>query len=273
MLRHSLFMNTSITWSLSYSARTAKFQSSIYPRLPPHPLSQRMAEILGTVASVLQMAGLVTKSVTAGFKFHALYRETQGASASIAASLDDIDIMAQMLDELGNSTLAAHLVFKTALARCKKCLQELQSTLRALDDKIRSSRGFSFRFACLNFILRKADIAKMEHRLKTSLELLLFAIPLAMLASRERLEWVSRKEEKEKKRKTIHHGPPLSQPILCFVKLADYEEQTSDRAPNLPTTHAARFYRHTILYFPGRTLLGSFWPTEPHIPVAECYYY
>ncbi|KAH8756309.1 hypothetical protein F5883DRAFT_684683 [Diaporthe sp. PMI_573] len=147
-----------------------------------------MAEIFGTVASGLQMVGLAGKPITIGFKLHALYREMQGVSTSIAASLDDIHIVAQILEELNNSPMTAHTVFRTARSHCEKRLQELQRTLRKWDDKIRSSRGFSSKFTCLNFILHKEDIAKMEHRLKTSLGLLLFAIPLAMLASRERLE-------------------------------------------------------------------------------------
>jgi len=130
-----------------------------------------MAETFGTVASGLQMVGLAGKPITIGFKLHALYREMQGVSASIAAGLDDIHIVAQILEELNNSPMTAHTVFRTARSHCEKRL-----------------RGFSSNFACLNFILHKEDIAKMEHRLKTSLGLLLFAIPLAMLASRERLE-------------------------------------------------------------------------------------
>lgn len=147
-----------------------------------------MAEILGTVASGIQMAGVAMKFITIGFKLHILYRETHGASARIAASLDDIHIMAQILEELSKSPMAAHIVFRTARSHCEKCLQELQATLRTWDNKIQSSRGFSFKLTCLNFILHQDDIAKMEHRLETSLKLLLFAIQLAMLASNERLE-------------------------------------------------------------------------------------
>lgn len=146
-----------------------------------------MAEILGTVASGLQMAALAMKTILIGCSVRALYREMQGASAEIAASLDDINIIAQILDELRNSPMATDGVFRTARLHCEKCLKELQTALRTLDNKIRTSRGFSSKWICLNFIIHKDTIAKMQHRLETSLRSLLFAIQLAMLASHQRL--------------------------------------------------------------------------------------
>lgn len=146
-----------------------------------------MAEILGAVASGLQMAALATKTILIGFSVRALYREMQGASAEIAASLENIHIIAQILEGLRNSPMGTDVVLPIALSRCEKCVQELQMALRTLDDKIRTSRGLSSKWTCLNFIIHKDTFAKMEHRLETSLRLLLFAIQLAMLASHERL--------------------------------------------------------------------------------------
>lgn len=147
-----------------------------------------MAEILGTVASGLQMAGILVKLTTIGFQLHTLYREMQGVPAEVVASLVDVQVIAQILDELNKSPMAAPAVFRTARSRCEKHLQELQATLRKWDTKMRSSRGFSRRLVCLGFILHKNDIAKMEHRLETCIRLLLFATQMTMLASHERLE-------------------------------------------------------------------------------------
>lgn len=146
-----------------------------------------MAEILGTVASALQMAALAAKTILIGISVRTLYREMQGALAEIAASLDNINIIAQILDGLRNSPMATDTVLQAALSRCEKCVQELQALLCTLDNKIRTSRGFSSKWTCLNFIIHKDTFAKMEHRLEASLRLLLFAIQLAMLASHDRL--------------------------------------------------------------------------------------
>lgn len=146
-----------------------------------------MAEILGTVASGLQMAALATKTILIGFSIRTLYREMQGASAEITAGLDNIHIISQILEGLRNSPMATDTVLQVALSRCERCVQELQAILRTLDNKIRTTRGFSSKWTCLSFIIHKDTIAKLEHRLETSLRLLLIAIQLAMLASHERL--------------------------------------------------------------------------------------
>lgn len=147
-----------------------------------------MAEVLGTVASGLQVAALAAKIVTIGFKVRALYREMQGASAEIAASLEDIHLLAQILEELGKSPLATHIVLLKARSHCEKCLQELQTTLRTLESNIQTSRGFLSKLLRLRIIIHKDDVAKMEHRLETSLRLVLFAIQLAMFKSQENIE-------------------------------------------------------------------------------------
>lgn len=147
-----------------------------------------MAEVLGTVASGLQVAALAAKIITIGFKVRTLYCEMQGASAEITASLDDIHLLAQILEELGKSSMATHIVLLKARSHCEKCLQELQTTLRTLERNLQTSRGFLSKFLRLNLIIHKDSVAKMEHRLEVSLRLVLFAIQLAMLASQEKTE-------------------------------------------------------------------------------------
>lgn len=147
-----------------------------------------MAEVLGTVASGLQVAALAGKIITIGFKVHKLYHEMQGASAEIATSLDEINILAQILEELGKSPMATHIVLLKARSHCEKCLQELEAILRSLERIIQTSRGFLSKFIRLNIIIQRDAVAKMEHRLETSLKLVLFAIQLAMFAGQERIE-------------------------------------------------------------------------------------
>lgn len=147
-----------------------------------------MAEVLGTVASGLQVAALATNIVAVGLKVRTLYHEVQGASAEIASSLDDIHLLAQILEELGKSPMATHIVLLKARSHCEKCLQELQTTLRTLERSLQTSRGFLSKFLRLNLIIHKDSVAKMEHRLEVSLRLVLFAIQLAMLASQEKTE-------------------------------------------------------------------------------------
>lgn len=152
-----------------------------------------MAEVLGTVASGLQVAALAGKIITIGFKVHKLYHEMQGASADVTASLDEISILAQILEELGKSPMATHIVLLRARSHCEKCLQELEATLRALERNIQTSRGFLSKFIRLNVMIQRDAVAKIEHRLETSLRLVLFAMQLAMFASQERIEWVTQK--------------------------------------------------------------------------------
>lgn len=147
-----------------------------------------MAEVLGTVASGLQVASLAAKMVTVGFKVHALYREIQGASAEITSSLEEIHLLAQILEELGKSPMATHIVLLKARSHCEKCLQELQATLHNLERDIQTSRGFISKILRLNVIIRKDAVARMERRLETSLRLVLFAIQLAMFSSQEKIE-------------------------------------------------------------------------------------
>lgn len=147
-----------------------------------------MAEVLGTVASGLQVAALAAKIITVGFKIRALYHEMQEASAEVTASLDEINILAQILEELGKSPMATHVVLLKARSHCEKCLQQLQETLRTLERSSQTSRGFLSKFLRLNIIIHKDTVAKMEHRLETSLRLVLFAIQLAMFSNQEKIE-------------------------------------------------------------------------------------
>lgn len=178
-----------------------------------------MAEVLGTVASGLQLAALAGKIMTIGFKVRTLYREMQGASAEIAASLDDIHLLAQILEELGKSPMAAHIVLLKARSHCEQCLQELQATLCSLESKIQTSRGFLSKFLRLSIIIHKDDIAKMEHRLETSVRLVLFAIQIAMFASQEKIRVSNRNTAVLR----------LSWP--GHANIADYGEQTTHRIP------------------------------------------
>lgn len=145
-----------------------------------------MAEVLGTVASGLQVAALAANIIAVGLKVRTLYHEMQGAPFEIASSLDDIHLLAQILEELGKSPMATHIVLLKARSHCEKCLQELQTTLRTLERNLQTSRGFLSKFLRLNLIIHKDSVAKMEHRLEVSLRLVLFAIQLAMLASQEK---------------------------------------------------------------------------------------
>lgn len=147
-----------------------------------------MAEVLGTVASGLQVAALAAKIISIGFKVRTLYDEMQGASAEITASLDEINILAQILEELGKSPMATHGVLMKARSHCEKCLQKLESTLRTLERNVQTSRGFLSKFLRLNIIIRKDALTKMEHRLETSLRIVLFAIQLAMFSSQGKIE-------------------------------------------------------------------------------------
>lgn len=147
-----------------------------------------MAEVLGTVASGLQVAALAAKIISIGFKVRTMYDEMQGASAEVAASLDEINILAQILEELGKSPIATHVVLMKARSHCEKCLQELESTLRTLERNIQTSRGFLSKFLRLNIIIHKDVLIRMEHRLETSLRIVIFAIQLAMFSSQEKIE-------------------------------------------------------------------------------------
>lgn len=147
-----------------------------------------MAEVLGTVASGLQVAAVATKILTMGFKVRALYGEIQGASSEVAAKLDEINILAQILEELGKSPMATHALLLKARSHCEKCLQELQTILHTLESNMQTSQRFLSKFLRLNLIIHKDTVAKMEHRLETSLRLVVFAIQLAMFTSHEKME-------------------------------------------------------------------------------------
>lgn len=147
-----------------------------------------MAEIVGTLASSLQMAGLGVKFTTVGFKLHTLYREVQEAHAEVVAKLFYIQVITRLLDELNRAPMAADNLFRKTRGCCEICLQDLQATLRSWDTKMRSSHGLSRKFVCLDYIIHRNDVAKLAHRLDRYLGLLHIAIQTVMLASHERLE-------------------------------------------------------------------------------------
>lgn len=143
-----------------------------------------MAEVFGIVVGG---AALAENIFTVGLKIRTLYNDMQEASAEITTTLDYIQILAQMLEELGKSPMTSHIVLQTALSHCEKCLQELQATLRILESNRQTTRGFLSKFLRLNIITHKDAVVKMERRLEASLRLLLFAVQLVTLASQERI--------------------------------------------------------------------------------------
>lgn len=147
-----------------------------------------MAEVLGTVASGLHVAALAAKIISIGFKVRTLYNQMQGASAEITASLEEINILAQILEELAKSPMATHGVLMKARLHCEKCLQELEPTLRTLERNVQTSQGFLSKLLRLNVIIRKDTLTKMEHRLETALRIVLLAIQLAVFSSQGKIE-------------------------------------------------------------------------------------
>lgn len=127
-----------------------------------------MAEVLGTIATGLQVAALAGKIISAGLQIRTLYHEIQDASEEVTLRLQELEALSENLKD-------SELVSSKARRFCERCVSELDLVLGDLEGQIQKSRGIRMKVASTKVILKKDTIRKLERRLERSVQLLGFA--------------------------------------------------------------------------------------------------
>ncbi|KAK2604111.1 hypothetical protein N8I77_007068 [Diaporthe amygdali] len=134
-----------------------------------------MAEVLGTIASGLQVAALAGKIISVGLKIRTLCHEIQDASEEVTLRLQELEALSETLQD-------SKLVSSKARRFCERCISELYLVLGDLEGHIQKSRGMKRMVASTKVILKKDTIRKLESRLDRSVQLLGLATQCLMEA-------------------------------------------------------------------------------------------
>ncbi|KAG8165490.1 hypothetical protein KVR01_004042 [Diaporthe batatas] len=135
-----------------------------------------MAEVLGIIASSVQIAGLAGQIAGIGLKIRALYQEIQGAPEELAFRLHEIRLLAGILSH-SNSASPDVANF------CERCLSELSLVLLELEAQVTKSRGIRHKVASTKVVFKKQLIQKLDDRLCRSVQLLQLAANSHMASS------------------------------------------------------------------------------------------
>lgn len=127
-----------------------------------------MAEVVGIVASGVSITGLVGTITKAAMQIRTLYHEIQDAPDEVAFRLEELQILAGILEESSS-------VSSKAKAFCELCLSELEPILAELQSRIHGSRGFKRKLASAKVVVKKDVMMKLENRLERSIRLLMLA--------------------------------------------------------------------------------------------------
>lgn len=164
------------------------------PSLPP-PFStfflviaeskEKMAEVLGTVASALAVAEVGIKVGSTIHKLRALWDEIQEVPEEIHQSLREIEILDLLLSDIEYDLAAQRstlnpLLYNDAAAKlstsyCREALKGLWDLIDELNLEIDSKRKRRRGMARLKVVLKKETLAKLQARLQRAVQLLLLA--------------------------------------------------------------------------------------------------
>lgn len=168
-----------LVFSHHHHPRTPLRSSSVSPSCLPLSLRTgscprfTMAEVVGILASSIQIGGLIGTIANAGLQIQTLYHEIQDASEEVAFGLQELQILSGILQ-------AADSISPNAQSLCKRCLSELHNVLDELQSQIYRSRGFKKIVASAKVIVKKDVLQKLERRLERSVQLLMLANQIHM---------------------------------------------------------------------------------------------
>jgi len=135
-----------------------------------------MAEVLGIIASSVQVAGLAGQIAGVGLKIRALYQEIQDAPDELAFRLQELHLLAGILSRSNSGS-------SDAASFCERCLSDLNLTLSELESQVRRSKGIRQKVATTKVVLKKQLIQKLDSRLCRSVQLLQLAANVHMASS------------------------------------------------------------------------------------------
>lgn len=127
-----------------------------------------MAEVVGIIASGVSLAGLVGTVTKVTTQIRTLYDEIQDAPEEVDFRLQELQILAGILEE-------SISVSSKAKALCELCYSELQLILVELQSQTHRSRGLKRKMASAKVVVKKDVMTKLDTRLERSIQLLMLA--------------------------------------------------------------------------------------------------
>lgn len=127
-----------------------------------------MAEVLGIIASSVQVAGLAGQIAGIGLKIRALYQELQDVPEELSFRLEEVQLLSEILSR-------SNPVSSDVKSFCERCLSELGLVLEELESNVRKSRGIRKKVASTKVVLKKQLIQKLDNRLCRSVQFLQLA--------------------------------------------------------------------------------------------------
>ncbi|KAK1996515.1 hypothetical protein LX36DRAFT_722855 [Colletotrichum falcatum] len=136
-----------------------------------------MAEILGVVASGINIASLAGSILKVGFKTSELLKEVQQYPTEIAERLQDLQLLALNIgqSEKAQPALPSQPALEHARLQCQRCLSELQLALEDFSTKISQARGLKRSITVAKVVLKRDTLDRIERRLKHAFDTLMLA--------------------------------------------------------------------------------------------------
>lgn len=140
-----------------------------------------MAEVLGLIASGINIAQIAGEIIAAGLKIKKLLDEVDEAPETLTTLLEQIDTLAPILccisiDET-TTPVSAQLrrAFQNAVSACDQVANRMEFLARDLAAKIESSRGMRRRMNMTKVALKKSLLHRHETHLHAAIQYLSLA--------------------------------------------------------------------------------------------------
>ncbi|KAF7534522.1 hypothetical protein G7054_g6188 [Neopestalotiopsis clavispora] len=138
-----------------------------------------MAEILGAVASGLSIAKAAGEILSTGLKLKLLLQEIRDAPENLQFLLGQVEVLAAALcdlnlDEVPEAGISATLCgsLRAATFQCRNSAEHLSCTISELSGQLETHRGFRRKVVAAKLVFKKGSLAKLEHRLYTTVQCL-----------------------------------------------------------------------------------------------------
>lgn len=127
-----------------------------------------MAEVVGIIASRIQVAGLAGQIAGIGLKIRALCQEIEDAPDDLSFRLQELQLFSGIISR-------SNSVSSEVRSFCERCLSELGLVLAELESNIQKSRGIRKKVESTKVVFKKQLIQKLDDRLCRSVQLLQLA--------------------------------------------------------------------------------------------------
>lgn len=152
-------------------------------------LSKAMAEIIGVVASGISIAQVAGKILSTGLEIKCLLDDMTEIPGRLADLLDQVTLLAAIISEISldddfmpaSYQASQNRSLRNAVTYCQKAADQLAELASSLSAQVQTTRGFKRKLGLAKAVLRKEQLAKLENRLSTAVQLLSLAQQTYML--------------------------------------------------------------------------------------------